>query len=97
MAGLDLEMPGPSRWRSHIFNHVMSSKKFSIDILNQRVTNVLNLVNRAAKSGVATDQPETTREYPEDRALLRKLAADGIVLMKNEKSILPFSKEKTVR
>ena len=90
-------MPGPSRWRSHILNHVMSSKKFNIDILNQRVTNVLNLINRAAKSGIAADQPETTREYPEDRALLRKLAADGIVLMKNEKSILPFSKEKTVR
>ena len=95
-AGTDLEMPGPTRWRGEALDHAVSCNKFSMDVLDERVTNVLKFVKRSLKSGIAADQEETTRDTEEDRALLRKLAADSIVLLKNERNVLPFKKDKTV-
>lgn len=40
------------------------------------------------------DGLEYTRESEEDKALMRKLAADSIVLLKNEGSILPLEPSK---
>ena len=47
-------------------------------------------------SGIPEKAEEKVGDTPATAELLRKLAADSIVLMKNEKNILPLSKEKTV-
>jgi beta-glucosidase len=95
-AGLDLEMPGPSRWRNMNLTHAVNSGKLDESVLDDRVRNVLNAVNKAQRSGIIEGAPETTRNTHEDRALLRRTAAESIVLLKNEDSLLPFSKNKTV-
>lgn len=95
-AGLDLEMPGPSRWRGSTLSHALSANKVKYHTLDQRVRTVLKFVKRAMASGVPENAEEKAGDTPETSEFLRKVAADSIVLMKNEKRVLPLSKGKTV-
>lgn len=51
---------------------------------------MLNLVNKGIASGIPFDGPEESRDTPELRQLLRRAAADAIVLLKNDKQLLPI-------
>lgn len=95
-AGLDLEMPGPARWRGNNLLHAILSNKVTEHTLNTRVRNVLNLVNDACAIGVPENAKEMTRDTPQTRRLLRQLAGESIVLMRNDKSVLPLDPHKTV-
>ncbi|KAJ7764492.1 glycoside hydrolase family 3 protein, partial [Mycena maculata] len=94
-AGLDLEMPGPPRWRTPLLvNHCLTSQKLTLSILNDRVTNLLTFVQNQARKNpevVYGDGIERTRDSPEVRKFCRQLAADGIVLLKNDENLLPLS------
>ncbi|CEJ60846.1 hypothetical protein PMG11_09402 [Penicillium brasilianum] len=93
-AGLDLEMPGPTRLRGPLLELAISSRKVSRSTLDERARTVLEFVQRASKAEVST--VESTRDFPEDRKLNRKLAADSIVLLKNESGLLPLN-QKTLK
>lgn len=95
-AGLDLEMPGPGRWRGERVSHSLLSKKVSEETLNDRALSVLNLVKSVKDSGVPENAPETERNKPQDREFLRKVASEAVVLLKNDRNILPFKKKKTL-
>ncbi|OXN27279.1 hypothetical protein CDV57_03049 [Aspergillus fumigatus] len=88
-AGLDLEMPGPTRLRGPLLELAISSRKVSRATLDERARTVLEFVQRARKAEVSA--VESTRDFPEDRRLNRKLAADSIVLLKNESGLLPLN------
>ncbi|KAJ7489963.1 glycoside hydrolase family 3 protein [Mycena galericulata] len=96
-AGLDLEMPGPPRWRTPLLvNHCLTSQKLSLFTLNDRVENLLTFVQNQARRNpevVYGDGVERTRDSPEARKFCRRLAADGIVLLKNKDNLLPLSPE----
>lgn len=89
-------MPGPSRWRGSALSHALAANKVQYHNLNQRVRTVLNFVKRAMASGIPENAEEKAGDTPETSEFLRKLAADSIVLMKNDKSVLPLRKERTV-
>lgn len=95
-AGLDLEMPGPTRWRGGNLLHALRSNKVSCKTLDERAEEVLRVVKRCAASNIPENAPEGTIDTPETAALLRKLAGESIVLMKNEKDVLPLGKDKSV-
>ncbi|KAJ9144179.1 Beta-glucosidase [Pleurostoma richardsiae] len=95
-AGLDLEMPGPSRWRGASLNHAVNANKVPMKAINDRVRNVLKLVQKASQSGIPENAPEALLNRAEDRSLLRRVAADAIVLLKNEDSILPLKKSEKI-
>ncbi|KAH8893200.1 Cel3c putative beta-glucosidase [Thozetella sp. PMI_491] len=94
LAGLDVEMPGPARFRGDALNFNVATDKVREHILDERVRNVLKLVKKAAASGVPENAPETTGDTPETAALLRKIGVEGTVLLKNENSVLPLKKDK---
>lgn len=75
----------------------VSTGKVPQHILDERARNVLNAVNRAADANVPENAEEKTADTPETAALLREIAGDSIVLMKNEGSVLPFRKDKKVQ
>lgn len=52
---------------------------------------ILDLLQRAYASGIPFNAPEEGVDTPELRQLLRTAAADAIVLLKNDKNILPLS------
>jgi beta-glucosidase len=92
-AGLDLEMPGPPRWRTQtLVSHSMSAGKLAFETLNARVATLLSFVQRLAKSSpevVFGDGVERTRDTPERREFCRELAAESIILLKND-GVLPL-------
>lgn len=94
-AGLDLEMPGPSRLRGTQIETALRSGKLLDHQLDERVKEVLKLVKRVSSLGIPERAEETNVDSPETAALLRKLSSNSIVLLKNEHQTLPFSKHKT--
>jgi beta-glucosidase len=95
-AGLDLEMPGGTRWRGELLAQARGVYKVLDHVIDERVRNVLNLVNRCAAAGIPDHAEEKAADTPETAALLRKIGGESIVLMKNENNILPLKKDKKV-
>ncbi|KAH8702146.1 beta-glucosidase [Talaromyces proteolyticus] len=95
-AGLDLEMPGPTLWRGEILTHAVKSRKVPDHVLDERVRNLLNLINYADKSGIPENAGEKELNRPDDQKLLRRAAAESIVLLRNNNSVLPFDKNKPI-
>lgn len=89
-------MPGPTKWRGAALEHAIKSNKVKSYVLDERVRAILRTVNLAAKSGIPENAKEQELNRPEDAEFLRRVAAESIVLLKNEKSALPFDKSKTV-
>ncbi|KAG7828271.1 hypothetical protein KL920_003998 [Ogataea angusta] len=96
LAGLDLEMPGPGIWRGANLSRALVAGKISKDVLDGRARRVLQLANSVIDAGVEDDKTEEQRDVPETRAFLRKLAGEAVVLLKNDDSVLPLQKEKTL-
>lgn len=94
--GLDLEMPGPSRWRGPALAHAISANKVSTQELNDRVRAVLKLVKVSAKAAIPENAPENELNRPGDQRFLRKVAAESIVLLKNQDNVLPLSPQKKI-
>ncbi len=93
--GLDIEMPGPPRMRTELaISQQVSSKELHINHLNDRVRAVLNLVKYAKQGDIPENAPEDEKNNtPETAKFLRKLAAESIVLLKNDDNVLPLKKE----
>ncbi|OOF92137.1 glycoside hydrolase family 3 protein [Aspergillus carbonarius ITEM 5010] len=95
-AGLDLEMPGKTRWRGTALAHAVSSNKVPEFVLDERVRNILNLINWVEPLCIPDNAVEKALNRAQDQALLRRAAAESVVLMKNEDNRLPLSKDKSV-
>jgi beta-glucosidase len=95
-AGLDIEMPGPSRWRGEAAFLAAATDKLLPTALDDRTRAVLQLAKDCQHSGVDENAKEGTRDTPETAATLRSLAANAVVLLKNDKDILPLKKDKKV-
>lgn len=94
-AGLDLEMPGPTRIRGELINQALGCGKLLPHHLDKRVRELLKLIKKVLPLGIPEDAEEKTRDIPETAALLREIGAESLVLMKNEGNVLPFKPEKT--
>lgn len=89
-AGLDLEMPGPTRDRGDKIAQAIAAGETTLDDVRNRARNMLRLM---ARVGVLDDMPpyrEITEDRPEHRALIRKAGAEAMVLLKND-AILPLT------
>jgi len=88
--GLDLEMPGPRDLRVKAVVDAVRSGLLDEAVLDESVRRILNIVFKAA---------ETKKGGPFDiaahHALARQVAADGIVLLKNN-GILPLKDQKHI-
>lgn len=93
IAGMDLEMPGPTRHRGEQL--VAAVREGLVDEADVRrcVANLLGVMDRV---GALDAEPgaETTNDHPDDLALIRTASARGMVLLKNstddERPILPL-------
>ncbi|EKM59267.1 glycoside hydrolase family 3 protein [Phanerochaete carnosa HHB-10118-sp] len=89
-AGVDVEMPGPTVMRGDAAIRAVVAEKLFLHDIDCRVRKVLEMLQHAYESGIPFDTPEEPLDTPQVRALLRRAAADAIVLLKNEKSLLPI-------
>ncbi|KAK6203611.1 beta-glucosidase [Scheffersomyces amazonensis] len=92
-AGLNLEMPGPTRFRQQTATlHSIQTNEIHRDVIDDNARYILKLVNESLKSGIPKDVIESPNPTQEASALLRKAGDESIVLLKNDNNILPLSK-----
>ncbi|MCD7827757.1 MAG: glycoside hydrolase family 3 C-terminal domain-containing protein [Clostridiales bacterium] len=90
-AGQDLEMPSSSGMAAEKIVAAVKNGSLDEEILDKSVDRILTLIFKA---------DENKREFRYDRkahhALARKIAANSMVLLKNEDNILPLDKTKRI-
>jgi beta-glucosidase len=90
-AGLDLEMPGPARDRGEKLAQAVRDGKVSAETVRASARRMLLLLERVDAFADPVMQEESANDQPHHRALIRKLGAEGAVLLKNG-GILPLEK-----
>lgn len=94
-AGLDLEMPGPTKVRGvEAVLKAIKAGEVSEETIDERAMRVLEFLERLRCFEDPTIPDERAIDRPEHRALIREAGSKGIVLLKNENDILPLPKEK---
>ncbi len=89
LAGLDLEMPGPTRHRGDKLLQAIASGDVPEATIDALVRRQLRLLIRTGRLDGAPRGAELSLDRPEHRALIRRVAAEGTVLLKND-GILPL-------
>ena len=89
-AGLDLEMPGPRERRVKAVVEAVLSGALDESLLNDSARRILEIVFQAAKTPKGK-----TFDIAKHHALARKIAAEGMVLLKNN-GILPLKGHKHI-
>lgn len=90
-------MPGPANRRQlDVVQKSIENGEVKVEDVDQRALAVLKLLERTGKF---TDRKETPKEQaisrPEHEALIREAGAEGVVLLKNSRSILPLNPKKS--
>ncbi|SHI31030.1 beta-glucosidase [Wenxinia saemankumensis] len=89
-AGLDLEMPGPSRDRGETLVAAVESGEVEASKVAAAATNVLRLAQRTGALRETRPFEEKAVERDATRALIRRAGAEGMVLLKND-GVLPLA------
>lgn len=92
IAGLDLEMPGVSRYRGTFVEFALSARIIKQSTIDASALRILRFVERVSTLKVAAI--EGGNDSPATRALNRELCSGSMVLLKNNGNILPIDKEK---
>jgi beta-glucosidase len=94
-AGLDLEMPGPTRDRGAKLVKAVHAGAVTRETLRHRALNILRLIERTGALAASSELQERANDLPEHRALIRRAGAAGTVLLKND-GILPLQKNSKI-
>jgi beta-glucosidase len=91
IAGCDLEMPGPARQRGALLAAAVRDGRVPADAVRACAGRVLRLIERVGAFERPADvnvAAERADDLPEHRALIRRLGAEGAVLLKNDAAAL---------
>ena len=91
-AGLDLEMPASGGYNDRKLVEAVRTGKLEESVLDQAAERILNIVFRFTENA----KPETPWDMEGQHALAAQLAAECMVLLKNENQVLPLKREDTV-
>jgi beta-glucosidase len=93
-AGLDLEMPGPTRFRNYKdVKGAIENGEVSEKTIDDRVRNVLELIKKVGGFENPKIPDERSVDDPKHRQLIREVAGQGLVLLKNDNGVLPLKKD----
>jgi beta-glucosidase len=90
-AGLDLEMPGPTRERGAALLQAVKEGGTTEARVDESVLRLLRLFNRSGVGEIPQD--ERTEDSPSTRDVIRRAAIAGTVLLKNDGDLLPLGQE----
>jgi len=89
-AGLSLEMPTAKKYRKTRLRNALSSGKFTEETFNENIRRLLRVMFLTGLFDDKNTLPKSSRNTPEHQAIARKIAEEGIVLLKNEGNLLPL-------
>ncbi len=87
--GCDLEMPGPPIYLGEAVLAAIEAGDVEMGDLDAKVGRLLTVMERLGTLDRPEHSPDTSEDRPEDRTLLRRTAADAIVLLTNN-GVLPL-------
>ncbi|UCE14499.1 MAG: glycoside hydrolase family 3 C-terminal domain-containing protein [Candidatus Heimdallarchaeota archaeon] len=90
-AGMSLEMPKANKFHPKLLQSAYSDGKFSEDDLNAVVKRLLRVMILVGLFDDKKNLPPGKRNTPDHQNLARKMAEEGMVLLKNRKNILPLN------
>ena len=91
-AGLDLEMPGPTRDRGAKLVQAVQDGLVPAETVRQRALAMLRLMERVGSLFDHRPFEERSDNRPEHRALIRQAGCAGMVMLKND-DVLPLNPE----
>ena len=91
-AGLDLEMPGPAKFRGEKLLEAVENGSADAEAVKRSSERLLKLFERVGAFENPDIPEEKAQDKPEHRALIRRAGAEGAVLLKNS-GVLPFDKD----
>jgi len=92
--GLDLEMPGPSRVMGDKLLKAVNEGHVSEQVIDDKIRRILRIVIKSGAFENPEEAPEKAVDKPEHRRLARETAVEGIVLLKNERNVLPLGEQR---
>ena len=92
-AGLGLEMPWPSKYKIKKLKAAYEAGKFSDETLNDLVRRNIRVMFLTGLFDEPETLPQGSRNSKEHQQLARHVAEEGIVLLKNDKNLLPLNIE----
>ncbi len=92
IAGLELEMPASGERTDRLVVEAVKNGALDEKILDQAVERILTIVYRYLENR----DPKATFDREKHHQIAREIAADTIVLLKNENNLLPLSPEKKI-
>jgi beta-glucosidase len=95
-AGLDLEMPGPPVHMGEKLLEAVERGEVEERQLDDKVRRQLRLMARTGRLAAPEHRPETAGDDPAHRALARRAAAAGMVLLKNDGPLLPLDRPRRI-
>ncbi len=89
-AGLDLEMPGPGRYRGEKLLEALDKREVSAETVRRAARGVLKFIHDLGGFEQGEPSAEVADDRPATRALIRRAGAEASVLLKND-GILPLA------
>jgi beta-glucosidase len=91
-AGTDIEMPGPAKFTRGL-EEAVATQQIDEETIDASAGRILTMIFRSGRMGKKQPAREKLLNTPEHVALARELAEESIVLLKNEKNLLPLKAE----
>ena len=92
-AGQDIEMPGGYQHQIEGILNALRSNVITMEVLNARVKTILELQHKAS---ITLNQTHPAYDIEKHHQLARSVAAEGMVLLKNDQSVLPIQKKSRI-
>ncbi len=89
-AGLSLEMPTAMKFRKTRLRKTFNEGKSTEETLNENIRRLLRVMFLVGLFDDGNTLPKGSRNTPEHQTIARKIAEEGIVLLKNEDNLLPL-------
>ncbi|MBN1264946.1 MAG: glycoside hydrolase family 3 C-terminal domain-containing protein [Anaerolineales bacterium] len=96
--GLDLEMPGPGRFLGDTVARLVHDGKVDESSLDDSVSRLFTLMERCGVFDNPVLEEERAVDNPRQRELIRRVGREAIVLLKNDRALLPLDphREQTI-
>jgi beta-glucosidase len=98
---MDLEMPGPTRFRGPLVSYSVESRTVNETTdIDSALRNILRTVQKCAKTSkedVGTSGDVRKNDTLKHRIIVRQAAVESIVLLKNERGVLPINPQSKFR
>jgi len=83
-AGLDVEMPGPATHMGEVLAERVNSGELDIEVLEDKARRILSTMERLGVLDRPDRGAERSLDDPAHHQVLRRVASEGIVLLRNE-------------